>query len=74
MDNEITKEQAELYSLCFELVKDHMGWDNKKTELWFSTNNLNFGGSSPDTLFAFGRGHKVKQFIDTAVEESCPSK
>jgi hypothetical protein len=56
----------------FEAVKKHMGWDETQTAKWFSTENPHFGGATPDRLMDMGRGHKVKQFIESAIEESTP--
>lgn len=35
---------------------------------FWTTENHNFGGSSPATLWANGRGHKVIEFLKAAIE------
>ena len=48
--------------------------DVEKVALWFRTDNLNFGGVSPDFLIQCGRAKKVWQMVDAAVSESKPLK
>lgn len=51
------------------LVDKFFKGDHGKTALWMSTDNLNFGGTSPNKLIKMNRGHKVLQFIKTALDE-----
>lgn len=51
----------------FEKVKLHFN-DKLKAALWFKTPNPAFGNISPNELIELGRIHKVKQFIDAALE------
>lgn len=53
-----------------ETVKTHMGWNDKKTMLWYRAKNLNFGGTCPKCLVKAGRGHKVIEFIEDAIQSS----
>lgn len=53
----------------FKKVKTLMKWDDKKAQFWFKTENPLFGYIAPDRLIFNGRGHKVEQFIDDAIEE-----
>lgn len=43
--------------------------DYKKAKDWINTKNLNFGGVAPLELINRGRGKKVLQFINNALEE-----
>ena len=43
--------------------------DEAKVQLWITTPNLNFGGSSPWDVIVAGRGHKVLAFIEAAKDE-----
>ena len=46
------------------------GWPHHKSYLWYETPNPNFGGPSPKRLVYMGRGVKVEQFVDAAIEEN----
>jgi hypothetical protein len=43
--------------------------DTKKVSAWMNTKNFNLGNIRPVTLFALGRGHKVQQFVNSALHE-----
>lgn len=66
--DEIKSQKDELYKLVFSFFKDE-----EKTHFWFNTDNLNFGGVSPNELICCGRGHRVKQFILNALKENQPT-
>ena len=62
----------ELVDLRKELkdkVKKIFNGDDAKAEFWFQTENPNFGGSCPNDLILLGRGHKVKAFVDAALQD-----
>lgn len=44
--------------------------DYKKVETWLRADNLNFGAIAPIFLINLERGHKVLQFIETALDEN----
>tara|TARA_R110002126_G_scaffold36851_1_gene111735 strand:+ start:3864 stop:4346 length:483 start_codon:yes stop_codon:yes gene_type:complete len=62
------REQIKLYTLVFNHFKD-----DDKTNLWFKTPNPNLGNVSPNQMIDMGRGHKVQQFIETAIELNTPA-
>lgn len=41
----------------------------EKAKVWMKVQNLNLGGNSPEQLVAANRGYKVKQFVQTALDE-----
>lgn len=57
----------------FEKVKKHMGWDDSKTTLWFTTDNPNLGGCAPAHLLAL-RPKKLEIFIDALINETATPK
>lgn len=57
------------YTELFNVVKEHMGWDNKKTELWFESPNPNFGGTTPN-FFYMVRPEKCEKLILSMISES----
>lgn len=42
--------------------------DSEKVELWLTTPNPNLGNYIPKNLIRLNRGHKVKLFIEAALE------
>lgn len=52
-----------------ELLKYFNG-DEVKANLWMKTENLNFGGFSPDRLIKLGKVGKVYQFVKAAREDN----
>lgn len=55
----------------FHKVKDHMGWSEEKTNLWFRTENPNIGGASPDDLMA-ARPAKFERWVNSLIEGEGP--
>lgn len=53
----------------FDKVKKHMGWDDEKTELWFSTKNPAIG-AVPNYFVVLGRIDKLNRIIDALIEEN----
>lgn len=41
----------------------------EKARVWMKVGNLNLGGSSPEQLIAANRGHKVREFVQSAIDE-----
>ena len=64
----LTLFQKSLYLSIKEKIMGHMKWDEKTAETWMNTPNTNFGGTSPAQLILLGRGHKVEDFVDSAIE------
>lgn len=60
---------GDLYERLFHKVKEHMKWDDVKTNLWFRTENPNIGSCTPDTYIA-RRPDKAEKWIDSMIEES----
>jgi len=56
-------------SSLFQKVKDHMDWDDDKTNVWFATKNPLLGEVSPMDMMIMGRVGKLEKFIDNLVEE-----
>ena len=46
--------------------------DPGKVADWLNTHNPHFGNLSPINMIVFNRGHKVHQFILSAIEENRP--
>ncbi len=73
----MTARQPEVVLLTKELIEiivkvhDQLG-DVDKTYTWLTVDNLCFGGISALRLIDCGRGHKVLQFIDDAIEGNLP--
>lgn len=44
--------------------------DTKKVVAWLKTKNMNFGNYSPLYLLSIGRGKKVLQFIEAALDDN----
>lgn len=57
------------YDKCAALLRGFFESEEKVAD-WFSTKNLNFGGSAPIDLIKRHRGHKVLRFIETSLEEN----
>jgi hypothetical protein len=55
----------------FEKVKAHMGWDDRKTQLWFDTENPLLGGCTPKRLYQ-ERPEKLARWIDTMIDLNTP--
>lgn len=62
---QIKLEKEELFTLVKDFFKDE-----KKAEDWFQTENLNFGGTTPNNLIFMGRADRLKQFIVNALYEN----
>lgn len=56
-----------IYTKVYEHFKD-----SSKAAQWMITSNPNLGECPPMSLITSGRGHKVEQFIDAAIEENKP--
>lgn len=68
--DEIQTQKDELFKLVLPFFK----YDKEKTLLWFTTDNLNFGGTSPNVLICLGRGKRVKEFITQALASNAPTQ
>lgn len=68
------KDQQEREDLHDQILALVVGFfkDEKKAQTWMETENPNLGGSTPATLIHRGRGHKVLQFVTSALEENHP--
>ena len=64
---EVLARETEKLQIIHE-VMNHMDWPKEKAELWYKTDNGNFGGVSPELLVNRGRAHKVLKFIEAAKE------
>lgn len=62
---------GDLVDRLFKKVRDHMGWDDAKTSLWFRTPNPYLGGSEPDDFIA-RRPAKAEKWIDSLIEGEGP--
>lgn len=51
-------------------IKMRLGWDAFKIKTWLKTPNPNFGGVTPARMVSMGRGHKVVQFVEFALEDN----
>ncbi len=51
----------------FHKVKNHMQWDDEKTDLWFRSGNPNLGGASPYD-FIYRRPEKAEKWVDSLIE------
>jgi hypothetical protein len=60
-----------MLSEIFKLVKDHMGWDDDKTSLWFTMPNPHIGNLSPLMYWSF-KPEKCERWIKSLIEESSP--
>lgn len=49
------------------MVLKYFNGDQTKTEQWFSLDNLNFGGVSPNRLLQLERHDKLKAFVKQAM-------
>lgn len=58
----------ELLEIIVKVARQFNG-DYTKTKYWLTTENLNLGGLTPLGLIAIGRGHKVLQFVDDAIDK-----
>lgn len=65
-------EQGAMLDRCYKKVKEHTGWDDRKTILWFATGNPNLGGISPD-IFSAMRPEKLEKWIDGLISLSLPN-
>jgi hypothetical protein len=65
-------EQGKKRLELFDRVKVLMGWDDIKTDYWFTTPNPNLGGTTPDRMIVIGRAHKLEKFIANAEYENKP--
>jgi hypothetical protein len=57
-----------LIDRLFKKVKNHMGWDDAKTALWFRTKNPLCGGIDPDD-FIGRRPEKAERWIDSLIDD-----
>ena len=46
------------------ILKELFQNNQEKIEKWLSTENLNFGGSSPNSLIDSGRGFKILHWLE----------
>ena len=68
------QEYLEIVLKTYDIVLDFFKGDEDKTNLWFTSDNLNFGGSSPQTLVEAGRVSKVLLFVENAAKENRPDR
>jgi hypothetical protein len=54
----------------FDKIKKYFNGDMRKTWLWFTTPNPALGCVSPLDMIKAGRGDKLKNFIDNAIDEN----
>jgi hypothetical protein len=54
----------------FDKIAAYFNGDMKKAWAWWQTDNPSLGGISPMAMIGLGRTHKVKQFIDNALDEN----
>jgi hypothetical protein len=62
---ELTPQSVEIIAKVHSILKDR-----DKVWLWLTTKNPHFGYISPLKLINVGRGHRVLQFIDVAIDEN----
>lgn len=55
------------------LVYRFFNSDPRKTSDWFTTKNLNFGGSSPLSMILMGRTKRLREFIENALNQNAPN-
>lgn len=60
---------GDLVSRMHQLVMEHMKWSAEKTNLWFRTENPNFGGCTPDDLM-LQRPAKFEKALKNMIEEN----
>jgi hypothetical protein len=53
----------------FDKIKNYFNGDNKKAWTWWTTPNPALGMVSPLNMLRNGRAHKLKQFIDNAIDK-----
>lgn len=56
--------------IYFDKIKAYFNGDVDKTWVWWKTPNPAFGMSTPINMIRVGRIHRVKQFIDNAIDEN----
>ena len=59
-----------VHSEMTNLVLDFFKGDQKKTVLWFKTQNPLLGNISPNEMIARGREKKLLKFIKTLLDEN----
>ncbi len=59
------------YDLLFHKVRDHMGWDDKKTREWFCAKNSLCGDISP-MVFLIIRQEKAERWIESLIGDNSP--
>ena len=57
------KEYDEIRAMVVQILGE------EKADIWMKTSNLNFGGTSPTTLMLCGRAHKVREFVEAALND-----
>ncbi len=55
-----------------QLVMDGMGWDKKKAQLWFNTQNPLLGGATPNGFELMRGKEKLEGWIRGQLEENAP--
>lgn len=61
-----------LYRKSVDLLKAGFGFNESQAVHWLIMPNPHLGGVAPATLIVRGRGHKVVQFIEAAIELTRP--
>ena len=63
------KKESDELAVC-KLLAEYFKDEPYMIGLWILTPNPLFGGISAAQLFVMGRGHKVRQYVEAAIEES----
>lgn len=63
LEHQIKQTEKEIRTLLQSFFND-----SEKVELWLTTPNPNLGNCIPKNLIRLNRGHKVKLFIEAALE------
>ncbi len=66
----MNEEQLEHYSNLFNKVKEHMNWDDCKTDLWFQLQNPLLGNMRPIEMYYINREFKLQKLVDSLIEEN----
>ena len=61
--------QVEQVHVCMNFLVEFFDGDYMDVTRWWYSANPAFGDSSPNTLVIAGRGHKVLEFILSAMEK-----
>lgn len=53
-----------------QLVMDGMGWEKKKAQIWFNTQNPLLGGATPNGYELMRGSEKLEKFIRNQLSEN----